>query len=681
MESLWNETDARAAVTHYGALGVGEDLALRTYSARLLGADPRLVLHGGGNTSVKTTARDLFGEAVDVLCVKGSGWDLASIEPAGHPAVRLAPLLRLRALSRLADEEMVNAQRQALLDSTAPNPSVETLLHAFLPGKFIDHTHAVALLAIANQPDAEAILADVYGDEVVCVPYVQPGFELAQRAAAAFDARPGARGMVLINHGLFSFGASARESYERMIDLVSRAERRVEAAGPTRAHPARRRSDVGADTLLPIIRGALGAASGQRWARHWILDRRLGRDVEELCGRPDLAVLAGRGVATPDHVIRTKQKPLVLAPFAGDAAAWRAGVDTDLAGYAHDYEGYFARNAGRTGGKTALDSFPRLILAPDLGLIGLGRNARDAAVAADIGQSWAYTVLAAEAVGRFTPIGEADTFDMEYWSLEQAKLGKSAVRRLDGRIVMVTGGAGAIGRATARAFAAEGAQVAVLDVDGESVRQVAAMLGSDVLALECDVTDTASVATAFAAVSARFGGLDMVVSNAGVAVGGDMADLSEADLRRSLEINFLAHQWVAQAAMRIFRSQAMGGALLFNVSKQALNPGPGFGAYGVAKAALLALVRQYALEQGAEGVRVNAINPDRIRSGLLTEAMIAQRAAARGVDARTYMSGNLLGEEVTAEDVAQAFVFAALMRRTTGAVLTVDGGNVAAMVR
>jgi rhamnose utilization protein RhaD (predicted bifunctional aldolase and dehydrogenase)/NAD(P)-dependent dehydrogenase (short-subunit alcohol dehydrogenase family) len=681
MESLWNDDAARAAVDRYAAAGVSEDLALRTYSARLLGADPRLVLHGGGNTSVKTTATDLFGETLDVLCVKGSGWDLATIEPPGHPAVRLAPLLRLRGLATLSDEDMVNAQRQALMDSAAPNPSVETLLHAFLPAKFIDHTHAVAVLALADQPDAEAVLARVYGPEIIAVPYAPPGFDLAQRAAAAFEAHPGATAMVLVRHGVFTWGETARESYERMIEMVSRAEAEIARARPTSppdAGPFRSPA-----TALPVLRGVLAAAAdGEGAADHWIFETRDTPEVRRLCRHPGLTDLATRGVATPDHVIRTKRAPLVLPPVAADLPAWRQAADAALQAYIADYKAYFARNVTRyNGAKTALDPLPRLIVSPDFGLIGVGRTAAEAGIAADIGESWATTLLAAEDVGRFSPVSEAETFDMEYWSLEQAKLGKSARRRLEGHVVVVTGAAGAIGQATAKAFAAEGAELALLDLDAEGLARVAAALGRRALALRCDVTDPADVEAALARVCARFGGVDILVSNAGLALGGAMADLAEGDLRRSFEINLFAHQSLAQGVVAVMRAQARGGVLLFNVSKQALNPGPGFGAYGTSKAALLALVRQYALEHGADRIRVNAINPDRIRSGLLTPAMIAARAAARGVDEATYMSGNLLGEEVTAEDVAQAFVFAALMKRTTGAVLTVDGGNVAAMVR
>ena len=681
MKTLWDDTAANEAIAHWRARGAGDDLALRTYSARLLGADPRLVLHGGGNTSVKTTARDLFDEEIEVLCVKGSGWDLATIEPAGHPAVRLAPLLRLRGLPALSDEAMVNAQRQNLMDSAAPNPSVETLLHAFIPEKFIDHTHAEALLALANQPNAEVLIERLYGGRVACVPYVMPGFGLARRAADIYNSRPGIEGLVLIHHGLFSFGATARESYERMIDLVTVAEAWLEsrrattpAVKPPPAAPAA--------AVLPLLRGVLSASARVGEPSRWVLDLRVDPEIVRLVDDPRLADWAARGVATPDHVIRTKRHPLVLAAPTADLDDWRANAARALARYVADYNAYFERQNGRIGGgKRKLDPLPRVIVAPGLGLVGVGKSAGEAAIAADVAQSWARTLLAAEAAGRFAPLGEADTFDMEYWSLEQAKLGKAAERRLEGHVVVVTGGGGAIGAATARAFAAEGAQVAVLDANAKAAAASARAAGAGALAVVCDVTDRASVDTALARVCERFGGLDIVVSNAGSATTGMMEALSDAALRASFDLNFFAHQSVAQAAVRIMRTQDMGGVLLFNVSKQALNPGENFGAYGAAKAALLALMRQYALEHGADGVRVNALNPDRIRSGLLTAEMIASRAASRGVDAAAYMAGNLLRREVTAEDVAQAFVFAALMKSTTGAVITVDGGNVPAMVR
>ena len=655
MRSLWDDAAAAEAVQRYGAAGISEELALRTYSARLLGADPTLVLHGGGNTSVKTKVRDLFGEEQDVLCVKGSGWDLATIEPAGHPAVRLVPLMKLRALERLSDGDMVNAQRANLIDSAAPTPSVETLLHAFIPEKFIDHSHATAVLALANQPDAAAVIDRVFGDRVACVPYVMPGFDLARRAGEAW--RSGLEGLVLINHGLFTFGATARQSYERMIELVSLAEAAIVA------HPAidaaKPPAVAAASDVLPVLRGLLGEG--------WILDLRAGAEAMAVTSDPRLTDWAGRGVATPDHVIRTKRCPLVLEAPAGDLALWRSGAAKALDDFADNYQAYFARNQDRASGiKRMLDPSPRVIALPGLGLAAAGRNAAEAAVAGDIAEAWAATLLAAEAVGRFEPLGEAEIFDMEYWSLEQAKLGKRVAKPLEGRIVVITGAAGAIGAATAKAFADEGAEVALVDRHGAGVEAVARAISTRTLAITCDVTALSEVGRAFREVQGRFGGADIVVSNAGVAMAGAMADLSDETLRASFELNFFAHQAVAKAAVALFQAQGLGGVLLFNVSKQAVNPGPDFGAYGTSKAALLALVRQYALEHGVDGVRVNAINPDRIRSGLLTPEMISDRAASRGVSEEAYMAGNLLGAEVTADDVAAAFVFAALMQKTTG---------------
>jgi rhamnose utilization protein RhaD (predicted bifunctional aldolase and dehydrogenase)/NAD(P)-dependent dehydrogenase (short-subunit alcohol dehydrogenase family) len=725
----WSDAEAAAAVAHYGAQGVSEPLALRTYSARLLGADPDLVLHGGGNTSVKTSVTGLLGETIPVLCVKGSGWDLGTIEPPGHPAVRLEPLRALRALNSLSDEAMVAAQRNNLIDPAAPNPSVEALLHAFLPHTFVDHTHSSALLALADQPDAAAVCRQVFGERVVLVPYVMPGFALAQscvdlyEAAAERAAASGVEleGMVLLKHGLFSFGSTAKQSYERMIELVRLAEQHL-ATGNRLSQPAAvPERPAPAAALLPRLRGALGRAASTAGARsHWLLDLRATPLARAVVDDGRLADWARRGVATPDHVIRTKAHPLVLpaAPAAGDAAAleaWSAALAAALQAYAATYQASFERQNDRVGGiKKPLDPLPRVVAIPGLGLVGIGKSAAEAAVTADIAETWATTLLAAESIGRFEPVGENDTFDMEYWSLEQAKLGKAAEKPLARTVVVVTGGAGAIGAATALAFAAQGADLAVLDLNGEAAAAVARRCGSRALGLACNVTDPLQVQQAFAAVAAHFGGLDIVLSNAGAAWGGRIAELPEADLRASFELNFFAHQHVAQAALALFRLQdtlpcpagaaggnasanqaasagaagagegvsgRLGGQLLFNVSKQALNPGPGFGAYGTSKAALLALVRQYALEEGGAGIRVNAINADRIRSGLLTDTMIRERSAARGLSEADYMGGNLLGSEVRAEDVAEAFVALARLERTTGALLTVDGGNVAAMVR
>jgi rhamnose utilization protein RhaD (predicted bifunctional aldolase and dehydrogenase)/NAD(P)-dependent dehydrogenase (short-subunit alcohol dehydrogenase family) len=684
MQSAWIERDAEAAIARYQNLG--RDLALRVYTTRLLGQDPRLVLHGGGNTSVKTGVSDLNGDAVEVLCVKGSGWDMGSIEPAGLPAVRLAPLLKLRAREALSDEEMVRLQRANLIDPAAPNPSVETLLHAFIPHKFIDHTHSTDVLALTDQPDGEALCREVYGERVGYVPYLMPGFGLAKAAAQVFDADPSVEGLILVKHGIFSFGADAREAYERMIALVTLAEQRlaknrksafVSAKLPSR--PAR------VADVAPIVRGACGlpdARTDGAWKR-FVLDFRGSDAVMNFVNGAEVARYGQAGVVTPDHNIRIKNWPLaVAAPEDGDFAGFKQQVRGAVAAFGERYHDYFSRNNARVGGiKTMLDPMPRVVLVPGVGLFGLGRSKKDAKIAADLAEAAIATITDAEAVGRFEPLPEADLFDVEYWSLEQAKLGSARELPLAGQVAVITGAAGAIGFATAKAFAAAGAEVALLDVDEAAVQAKAKAIGGAALGIRCDVTDAASVREAFAQVVSAFGGVDIAVSNAGAAWQGRIGEVDEAVLRESFELNFYGHQRVAQAAVGIMRAQGTGGCLLFNVSKQAVNPGPDFGPYGLPKAATLFLVRQYAVDYGGEGIRANAVNADRIRSGLLTEEMIASRSRARGLSEAAYMRGNLLGREVAAEDVAQAFLAQALALKTTADVTTVDGGNIAAALR
>jgi rhamnose utilization protein RhaD (predicted bifunctional aldolase and dehydrogenase)/NAD(P)-dependent dehydrogenase (short-subunit alcohol dehydrogenase family) len=686
MRSQWSDAEAERLVDRYAGKGVGPDLALRVYTSRLLGSEPKLVLHGGGNTSVKTIMRDLLDEEVEALCVKGSGWDMAAIEPAGLPAVRLAPLRKLRGRERLSDEEMVRVQRANLLDPGAPNPSVETLLHAFLPHKYVDHTHSTAVLSLADQPDAVERCADLYGRRMGLVPYIMPGFLLAKKAAEVFEADPAVEGLVLLKHGVFTFGDAAQEAYERMIAAVSLAEERLVRRRKTVFAAARLPETVaGAAEVAPILRGACAIAdpAGSGSYKRFVLDFRSSEPVLNYVNGAELGRYGRAGVATPDHTIRTKNYPLIVpAPEAGRLDTFKQDVRLAVDRFVAEYHAYFARhNTRHDPPKRELDPMPRVVLVPGLGLFGLGRSARDSRIAADIAQSTVETVTDAEAVGRFEPVGEADLFDIEYWSLEQAKLGQTTEKPLAGQIAVITGGAGTIGVATARALNGAGAEVALLDIDAAAVQTAANKLGGAALGIECDVTDPAAVRRAFDRVAGHFGGLDILVSNAGAASQGRIGEVEEAVLRQSFELNFFAHQTVAQNAVRIMLAQSTGGCLLFNVSKQAINPGPRAGPYGLPKAATLFLVRQYALEYGADGIRANAVNADGVRSGLLTPQFIEQRAAAYGMSATEYMSRNLLGREVTAEDVAQAFLHHAVALKTTADVTTVDGGNIAAILR
>ena len=685
MKSMWSDQDAERYVERYAQQGINTDIALRVYTSRLLGRDPTLVLHGGGNTSVKTALPDHFGRATSVLCVKGSGWDMADIEPAGLPAVRLTPIIELRGLSELTDEDMVNIQRCNLLDASAPNPSVETLLHAFLPHKFVDHTHAIAVLSVSDQPDGDGQCRAIYGNRMGYVPYIMPGFLLAKKAAEVFEANPSVEGLILEKHGIFTFGNSARQAYDRMVEMVSIAETRLQKNRKTVFVPATLPKHCApAATVAPILRGLIARSETVHTnvSQHrLILDFRTSPAILNYINGRDLEIYSQVGVVTPDHTIRTKNWPVVVpCPDASDLASFRSGVAAALERFVARYHDYFQRNNKRQDSpKVELDPLPRVILVPGLGLFGAGSALAAAKIASDIAENTIQTITDAEAIGRYQCVSEADMFDLEYWSLEQAKLGKGKEPKLARHVVVVTGGASGIGRATAQAFKREGAEVAVLDLAGEPLTLAAKALKC--AGFECDVTKQDSVKNAFAKVAATFGGVDIVVSNAGRAWQGKIGTVDEQTLRDSFELNFYGHQRVAQAAVEIMLQQGFGGVLLFNVSKQAVNPGPGFGPYGLPKAAALALMRQYAVDHGADGIRANAVNADRIRSGLLTESMISERSKARDVTPAEYMGGNLLAREVTAEDVAQAFVNLAFAEKTTGAILTVDGGNIAAAVR
>jgi rhamnose utilization protein RhaD (predicted bifunctional aldolase and dehydrogenase)/NAD(P)-dependent dehydrogenase (short-subunit alcohol dehydrogenase family) len=685
MKSLWSETEAKAYVSRYGEKGIAPDLALRVYTTRLLGGDPALVLHGGGNTSVKTKAKDLLGDKVDVICVKGSGWDMGDIEPPGLPAVKLTPLRRLLALDKLSDEDMVNYQRINLLDSAAPNPSVETLLHAFLPHKFVDHTHSTAVLALTDQPDGDALARDTFGSRMAYVPYTIPGFDLAKSVGSIYAANPKVEGLILLRHGIFTFAEGPREAYELMIEMVTLAEERLKRGKKTlvRANLPARLASVA--EIAPVLRGASALVNDKKEgiAKRQILCFRSNEKILGYVNGAEIARYSQQGVATPDHTIRTKNWPLIVpAPEADKFDDWAKSAGAAVEGFVARYHEYFARNNKRVKGvKKELDPLPRVILVPGVGLFGLGASAKDAAIAADIAENTVDVITDAERMSAYRPISEEDQFDVEYWSLEQAKLGKAAEKRLARQVAVVTGGGSGIGAATAKAMAREGAEVAVLDRDLDAARAVAKQIGGHVLAAACDVTKDEDVRRAFDAVCEKFGGVDIVVSNAGAAWQGRIGEVDEKTLRESFELNFFAHQTVAQNAVRVMKAQGTGGSLLFNTSKQAVNPGKDFGPYGLPKAATLFLVKQYALDHGKDGIRSNAVNADRIRTGLLTNDMVAARAKARGISETDYMSGNLLGREVTADDVADAFVFLALARKTTAAVVTVDGGNIEASLR
>ena len=676
IKNNYSENDAAKWVLEAGGNTADQELALRVYTSRLIGRNPDLVMHGGGNTSVKVKRKNLFGETCDVLHVKGSGWDLDTIMAPGLPGLWLENLRRLRALDSLSDEQMVNIQRANLIDSSSPNPSVETLLHAFLPHKFVDHTHATPFLILANLPNAKEVCKEIFGTRLAIVPYIMPGFALAKKAAEIFDANSDCEGLLLLGHGHFAFGETAKESYDLIVSHTQSVADYLQMEKPTELF-LREEHDV--QHVLPVIRGLIAEMVGPN-APMPILDLRNGPEQRGFLERTDIDDLAKRGTASPDHVIRIKANPLVLRKSVWSAG--REAIKTALDSYASDYRSMFDRQA-------PLADQPKKILSPDpktiwmegIGFIGLGNNAKAASIAGDLVVQNARVRAVGEDHGGFYPISEKDLFDCEYWSLEQAKLGKGTPPKLQGRVVMITGGAGAIGKAIAGAFKSLGAQCFLVDQDQETLNHALAELGIGHAGVALDVTEQGAAKIAMHACINTFGGLDILVSNAGAALSGAMLNVPSDKLRDAFELNFFSHHAFSVEAAKLFKLQGRGGQILFNISKQAVNPGKNFGAYGMPKATTMFLMRQLALELGKDTIRVNGVNADRIRSGLLTDDFIAERANARGVSEEQYMAGNILNKEVRAQDVAYAFTSLAQMERTTGHIITVDGGNMEAALR
>lgn len=684
MRDRWSEAEARAAVEQWGERW-GEALALRTYSSRLIGAEGDLVLHGGGNTSVKDVATDVLGDRIPAILVKGSGWDLATIEPQGFTPVDLGYMRRLRSLRALSDEDMVEAQRSRRLRSDAPDPSIETLLHAFLPHRFVDHSHADAILGLTNRWDGVKHVRDALGDGVVVVPYVKAGFDLAKVAADWYDAEPDCVGMVLLHHGLFTFGGTAEAAYRQHVALVTAAEQYLDARSRSTTVPVG--LSVGrAARVAPILRGALTEVDPLH--RRWLVVHR----PTPLASAPDLAELAESGPLTPDHVIRTKPLPLVVVP--GPDAGLPDQIGAAVRRYVGAYEAYFARCAGDSPGRfTKLDPLPRVIWVAGVGLFTVGATAREASVAADIAIHTLQLKRRASGTGPFVPLTDEQLFEMEYWALEQKKLGRGTEPVLARRVALVTGGAGAIGVGVARQLLAAGAHVVLTDLDPVALTRAADALGGGgrLVTAVADVTESESMTMAFEEGCRAFGGVDLVVVNAGIAVAGKIAELSDEAVWRATEVNFMGALRTIREAARSFAVQRVGGDVVLVSTKNVAAPGAEMGAYSATKAAAHQLARVAALELAPLGVRVNLVTPDavfaegEVQSGLWA-GVGADRARARGLDPADlpafYRERNLLKAEVTGSHVGHAVVFLASGRiPTTGAVLPIDGGLPEAFLR
>ena len=654
MKSRWSDQDAGRCEG---------DLALRVYTSRLLGAEPSLVLHGGGNTSVKSSITNLFGEAENVIYVKGSGWDLETIEAAGFSPCRMQPLLALSKLETLSDPQMAAELRKSMTEVSAPAPSVEAILHAILPARFVDHTHADAVLTMTNSPDGEQRVRELFGDRLVYIPYVMPGFKLARLCADLYPAQAGRNtlGMLLLKHGLFTFGETAKESYERMIDLVSMAEGYLVRRGAVSAGPSKRSVTESTSRELRVDIAALRRVVSDTAGSPMILSVHTDAEALAFATRPDIGEISQQGPATPDHVIRTKRIPL---------------VGRDVAAYASAYREYF-RGLGNAS-LTMLDPAPRVLLDPELGLGTVGRTAKDAAIVADIYRHTMQIISRATALGGWEALPARDVFDVEYWDLEQAKVRKGGSPPvLTGEVALVTGAASGIGKACVASLLSRGAAVVALD---RSAAVGSLYRRKDYLGLICDVASEVEISRALEAGVRAFGGLDMLVLNAGIfPPSAPVSALSSDTWRQTMSINLDANLVLLRESHPLLKLSPRGGRVVIIGSKNVPAPGPGAAAYSASKAALQQLARVVALEWGADRIRVNTIHPNAVfDTGLWTPEIISARAASYGVSVDEYRTNNVLKVEVASRDVGElaAELCGPLFAKTTGAQIPVDGGTI-----
>jgi len=653
MKNLWNDADTKE---------LKSDLALRVYTSRLLGQDSSLVLHGGGNTSVKITETNIVGEQEEVLYVKGSGWDLASIEKAGFSLVRMAHMVKLGKLESLSDPQMVNELKTQLTNLLAPAPSVETILHAILPFKYVDHTHADAVVTISNTANGEERIREIYGDRVVIVPYVMPGFDLSKDVSRLFSeqATDKTEGMVLLNHGIFSFGSTAKQSYDRMIDLVDLAEKYLISQNAWKIEkPLGNINSKSIRNEIAQLRQSVSTVIGSPVLLNLTNSKR-GIDFSN---RDDVVDIATRGPVTPDHVIRTKRIPM---------------IGRDVEQYVKEYVSYFNTyepNAKER--KSMLDAAPRVILDQDFGLCAVGKNMSEIGIIADLYEHTMQCILKAENLGGWQALPASDIFDLEYWDLEQAKLQKSGnAPEFQGEVVLITGAASGIGKACVESFLARGCAVVGIDLD-ISIESTSSSV--NYLGLVCDVTDENALKDMLESSVRYFGGIDMLVLNAGIFPGGKtVAELATDEWRKVFSVNLDANLILLRETYPLLKLAPNKGRVVIIGSKNVSAPGPGAASYSASKAALNQLMRVLAMEWGGDGIRLNILHPNAVfDTGIWTDEVLEARAKHYRLSVDEYKTNNILKVEVRSIDVSElaAEMCGALFSRTTAAEVPVDGGN------
>jgi rhamnulose-1-phosphate aldolase/alcohol dehydrogenase len=679
MNSRWDDSAARDV----------SDLDLLVYASRLIGAETSLVVWGGGNTSLKRVERDHRGREVRVLRVKGSGSDLKSIQKKDFPGVRMDDILALLERAQMDDQAMVDYFAHTLLEPASPRPSIETPLHGFLPAPAVIHTHADSIVSLTNNDRCHEVLRQVYGDEVIALAYLRPGFPIAKQVAQAFEAHPGARAILLEKHGTISWGDRVKDAYLSTIELISRAEEAI-------AHQARGRVRFGGVEVVapsPADRRRVAVAVAPALRGLVSRDRRVimtfddSADVLEFATSKEAGPLCEVGPATPDHTLYTKRLPcFVPVDRPGDQEAVTAAIRAAVSRFVTDYTAYF--DAHQRGGATLIDPFPRVVVVAGLGLFTAGKDRRTSGIVDDIYHHTISVLGAASSFGRYVSLSAPDAFDIEYWPLELYKLTLAPPEKeLSRRIALVTGAASGIGRAAALRLAAEGAHVVVTDLDAAGARKVADEVGATsgagrAIGVGMDVTSESSVRAALDEAVLAYGGLDIVVSNAGIAHSAPIDQLDLADWERSFAVNATGHFLVAREGLRLLKAQGLGGAFVFVATKNVMSPGKDFGAYSAAKAAEAQLAKVLALEGGPHGIRSNLVNPDAVfrDSKLWSEDVRRERARAQGISVddleEFYRKRNILGRPILPEDVAEAVLFLASDRsaKTTGCTITVDGG-------
>jgi rhamnose utilization protein RhaD (predicted bifunctional aldolase and dehydrogenase)/NAD(P)-dependent dehydrogenase (short-subunit alcohol dehydrogenase family) len=653
MKNLWNKPEDFC---------FEGDLESRVYTSRLLGQDSSLVLHGGGNTSVKIIESNLVGQDEEILYVKGSGWDLVSIEKAGFSPVRMAHMVSLAKLESLSDPEMVNELVTQLVNASAPAPSVETILHAILPFKYVDHTHADSVVTITNTSNGEKKIKEIYGNKVLIVPYVMPGFDLAKSVGKIFleQATTETEGMVLMNHGIFSFGKSAKESYDRMIDLVDIAESYLKSQSAWNIKKTL--TDIAPQNRSCQI-SKLRQEISKVAKKPLLLNLSMSQLGISFSNRSDLKKVANQGPLTPDHVIRTKRLPMI-------------GRDVDK--YKEEYISYFIHNeANAKETKTMLDAAPRVILDKEFGLCSIGKNMTEIGIISDIYEHTMLNILRAEELGGFKALPAADIFDLEYWDLEQAKLNKNkGSLPFEGEVVLITGAASGIGKACVESFLKRGTAVIALDIN-TSIEVVSNH--KNYLGLICDITDEDIVKKSIENGVRYFGGIDMVVLNAGIFPESQkVSELSLFEWNKVFSINLDANFSLLREVYPMLKVSPNKGRVVFIGSKNVHAPGPGAAAYSASKAALNQLMRVLSMEWGGDGIRLNALHPNAVfDTSIWTDDVLNYRAKNYGLSVDEYKANNILRVEIKSSDVSElaAEMCGSLFAKTTAAQIPVDGGN------